>query len=74
MRGRLGVTGGPGLNLILDRRLYFSESDSIFSFSKAFSPSRVVVFGQTESFLTSQLQENLIFVPICRLMSLVTCT
>lgn len=31
--GSLGrVVGGPGLNLNLDRRLYFSESDSIFSF------------------------------------------
>ena len=37
MRGA-GLVCGVGLNLILDGRLYFSESDSIFHFLKRFLP------------------------------------
>lgn len=68
----MGVAGGVNLNL--DGRLYFSESDSIFHFLKPFVPVVLLFWTDRQSFLTSHLQENLIFVPICRRMSLVTST
>lgn len=68
----MGVAAGFHLNL--DARLYFSESDSIFHFLKPFVPVVLLFWTDRQSLVTSHLQENLIFVPICRLMSLVTST